>query len=99
MNLCPTSIDGFRVICSTPLDERHRPTGRTRQVIDGAQAKGVSALAICEAGDQAQACYLFGCDADWHTLTDTWHESVEFAMRQAEFEYSGTSSTWRPAGP
>jgi hypothetical protein len=34
-------------------------------------------------------------DKDWQFITDTWHESLEEAFRQAEFEYEGVSKTWR----
>jgi len=37
---------------------------------------------------------LFGCDAEWNSLCDTWHETLEDAKEQAEFEYEGTSNTW-----
>jgi hypothetical protein len=41
------------------------------------------------------AYYLFGCDDAWNTLTDTRHETLEDALRQAEFEYEGVSQTWK----
>ncbi len=45
-------------------------------------------------GGSDQGFYLFGCDAEWNTVTDTWHESVIAAKRQAEHEYEGTLNTW-----
>jgi len=50
-------------------------------------------LAICQYEGET-AYYLFGCDADWNTVTDTWHETLEGALQQAEFEYEGISRTW-----
>jgi hypothetical protein len=49
-----------------------------------------AALAICQY-DERQGYYLFYCDADWKVVTDGWHESIETAIRQAEFEYTGIS--------
>jgi hypothetical protein len=49
-----------------------------------------AALAICQYEGE-QSCYLFYCDAEWNVVTDTWHESVAQAMKQADFEYSGIS--------
>lgn len=49
-----------------------------------------AALAICRYHDD-DGCYLFYCDALWNVLTDTWHESMEAAIRQADFEYVGLS--------
>ena len=54
----------------------------------------MAGLAICQYHDDP-SYYLFGCDADWHVLTDTWHETIEAAKKQAEFEYSGVSETWQ----
>ena len=53
----------------------------------------MAGLAICQyAGEEA--FYLFGCDADWQSVTDTWHETLNDAQDQAEFEYEGVNRTW-----
>ena len=31
----------------------------------------------------------------WQFITDTWHETLDEAFRQAEFEYEGVSGTWQ----
>jgi hypothetical protein len=51
-------------------------------------------LAICRYDDDADF-YLFRCDDLWQVLADTWHETLEEAMRQAEFEYDDTVGVWR----
>lgn len=90
---CPDAIDDARVICYTRIDGRHRHTGNTRQIVAGQLVGPANGLAICQyPGDEA--FYLFGCDATWCSVTDTWHESLEDAQHQAEFEYVGVSSTW-----
>lgn len=81
----------------TAIDHRHRPTGRTKQIVDGRQVGRASGLAICQYENDT-AFYLFGCDADWKSVTDTWHQSIEDARDQAEFEYAGSSQTWVYAG-
>lgn len=53
----------------------------------------MAGLAICQYPDD-DAVYLFGCDADWNNITDTWHQTVDDAKHQAEFEYQGVSDTW-----
>lgn len=43
--------------------------------------------------------YLFSCAAGWSVFADTWHETLEGASRQAEFEYEGIGGRWDvPAG-
>ncbi len=43
------------------------------------------------------ALHLFGWDAQWNVVTDTWHATLEEALHQAEFEYEGVSTTWNVA--
>ena len=65
-----------------------RPSGDSR---DGC---GVSHLAICRHDGEA-AYYLFRCDELWQVIADTWHETLEAAMHQAEWEYTGVVDTWQ----
>jgi hypothetical protein len=89
----PKQIAGANVILFTPIDERHRHTGRCRQVVAGVLQGTAAGLAICRF-DGEDGFYLFGCDERWSSVTDTWHQTIEEAMGQAEFEYEGVSTTW-----
>lgn len=91
----PTRIGGGSVICFSPVDERHRHTGNCQQVVAGVLQGPVAGLAICQLDDDEDAFYLFGCDADWNVVTDTWHQSLGDAKAQAEFEYEGITKTWQ----
>ena len=94
MKEAPESIDGAKVILFTPIDQRHRHTGDCVQNVAGVPQGPAAGLAICSyLGEEGY--YLFGCDATWSSITDTWHQTVEEAMRQAEFEYESISGTWR----
>lgn len=42
--------------------------------------------------------YLFRCSGDWSVTSDTWHESLEDALRQAEHEYRGVGERWVELG-
>ena len=102
MRTPPTEIGGAKVLRFAVIDPDVRPTGATRhsygQVIDGKLVQGppmapFAALAIVQyPGDEA--FYLLYLDKDWEEVTDTWHQSVDDAMRQAEFEYEGASVKW-----
>jgi hypothetical protein len=92
----PRMIGGARVLHFTLIDERHRPTGGCRHTVVGVGQGPAAGLAICQYEGE-EGFFLFGCDAEWNSLTDTWHESVEDAMRQAKFEYEGVSETWQRA--
>ncbi len=93
MDPCPSYVGGARVICYSPIDERHQFTGATQQIVAGELMGAMAGLAICQYDGEA-AFYLFGCDSDWQTVTDTLHETLDAAKRQAEFEYEGVSKTW-----
>ena len=93
MRAAPQEIGGARVICYTPIDHRHRHTGKCRQIVAGILQGPMAGLAICRYPGE-ESCYLFGCDEEWRSVTETWHETVEEAKEQAEFEYEGVTSTW-----
>jgi hypothetical protein len=89
----PKTVGGQRVVCYTPIDDRHRFTGKTQQIVRGKVMGAMSGLAICQPSE-SQEFYLFGCDPDWNVITDTWHRSLDEAKEQAEFEYEGSRQTW-----
>lgn len=94
MEPAPNQIDGAAVVLATPIDERHRHTGKCRQVVAGRLMEPAAGIAICRY-DGEENVYLFGCDEHWSCVTDTWHQTIEEARRQAEFEYEGSSATWQ----
>lgn len=86
MSAVPLFLAGLPVVAWTTLGPPHRPSGGAREFARG-KPFVPAGLAICrEAGT---GFYLFGCDGEWNTVTDTWHETVEDAQHQAEFEYEG----------
>ncbi len=90
----PGEIDGAKVICFTLIDERHRRTGNCKQVVAGVLQGPAAGLAICRSAGAA-GYYLYGCNAAWESVTDTWHQTIEGVKAQAEFEYAGVSATWQ----
>ena len=94
MKTIPRDVGGARVVMYTPIDERHRHTGNCRQIVADVLMGAAAGLAICKSEEEG-AYYLFGCDENWQTLTDTWHQSLDDAKRQAEFEYEGVGATWQ----
>lgn len=93
MSTIPLRIEGAIVTCYSPIDVRHHHTGNCRQIVAGMLQGTAAGLAICQyEGDDS--FYLFSCDENWHVVSDTCHDTLEEAKRQAEFEYDGVSSTW-----
>lgn len=89
----PKIIDGACLVRWSAIDDRHRPTGNCRQIVAGILQGSAAGLAICQYEGET-AYYLFGCDSEWNPVNDTWHETLEGALKQAEFEYEGVSTTW-----
>jgi len=98
MNAPPKLVDGARVLAYTPIDSRHVTSGRTKHLVGGVPAPRPHALAIARY-DDAHGVYLFACDQAWKTVTDTWHQSIDDAKAQAEFEHAGTVNTWIDCDP
>ena len=68
-------------------------SGKTRHWVSGELVGPAAGLAIRRS--DSDGYYLFGCDANWEIVTDTWHATLEEAVRQAEFEYPGISRYWQ----
>ena len=73
--------------------DRHRPTGATRHVVSGKASDGAHALRIVRYGVEA-GFYLLYLDETGGEITDTWHESLDDAMHQAEFEFGVKPADW-----
>jgi len=98
MEAAPEELGGTEVLLYTGIDDRHRPTGAVQHIVGGVLQPPFQGLAICSNEGDA-GYFLFYCDEDWDTVTDTWHRSIEEARAQAEFEYEGVSRTWVERGP
>ena len=88
----PPAISGLPVVCFSPIDGRHHPTGATHLSAGGADVSTPEGVVICRESETSY--YLFYCDVRWKPMTDTWHESVKAAKAQAEFEFEGVGETW-----
>ena len=85
MRKAPNLIDGARLLRVADLSLA-APTGGTRHVVGDTEVDDFAAVAIAQY-DSTPGFYLLYCDTDWNALTDTYHESVEDAIAQAEFEF------------
>ena len=93
MSACPDTVGDAKVICYVPVRSSSGYTGRTRHIIAGVGLGHMDALVIAQYPGEEGYC-LFGCDGEWHSITDTWHATLEDALAQASFEYEGISSAW-----
>ena len=96
MRSCPPLIGDAKVLWCTQIDRRHTATGNTSHVVNGVKLGPPAGLAICRYEHDEGGVYLFRCDENWETESDTWHETPERAKEQAEFEYECSYVTWIP---
>lgn len=96
----PDELGGEKVLRYASIDDDVRPTGATKHsygdLVDGEIVAGgplgpFAALAI--QGDDS-GYFLLYLDADGSPVTDTWHETLDDALEQAEFEYEGITAKW-----
>ena len=97
-SLPPRMLEGGRVVCFARLDSGAQRTAKTLHVLMGGEFPPFRGLVIMK--DQPGGpYYLLYCDEQWTALTDTWHETLEGAKQQAEFEYEGISQAWEVLPP
>ena len=81
----PPVLDGARVKKFVQLGALQRPTRATRHSVANFD-EIVAGLAIAQYEDSSDV-YLFYCTESWEVVTDTYHDSEQDAMAQAEFEF------------
>jgi hypothetical protein len=87
----PTTIDEATVIQTNILSSEHVQTGFT--IHHAEDFERLNQLAICKY-EEDPGYYLFYCDSNWNVLNDTYYDSKEQAIEQAELEFKGTAKTW-----
>jgi len=95
MDKFPNELDGAKVLEVAIVDIHVVPTGNTPHRVDDIILDPAYVLAICQYENDDQVYYLFYCNEQWEVLTDGWHQSIESAKEQAEFEYEGISKKWK----
>lgn len=85
MKSAPPTIDNARVLRVADLSGLIA-TGKTRHIVDGKVVDKFAALAIVRY-EHDEGVYLFYCDEEWNAVTDTYHDDIDAAVAQAEFEF------------
>jgi hypothetical protein len=89
----PNKIDNADLIAFVVLSDNQTRTGLTKHYVEGVLIENFYGLSICKYPD-VEGYYLFYCDTSWDAVTDTYHESLEGAIEQAEFEFTNTRNNW-----
>jgi hypothetical protein len=69
-------------------------SGRTRHTLNGVEIEPAASLRILQYAEDP-GFYLMHFDASGREIADTYHDSIEQAMEQAEWEYNVKPAEWR----
>ncbi|HEY1689581.1 MAG TPA: hypothetical protein VGF95_12045 [Solirubrobacteraceae bacterium] len=83
-----------RLLREVRLRPEHRPTGKTRHSIHGADFPPTTTLRIVQY-DGDPGYFLLHIDKDGGEGADTWHQTLDEAMQQANREFQVKREDWR----
>jgi len=86
-------MNDYIILKQVVLGPQHVPTGKTHHY-DGEKELPRAAMLKIVKYDDEDGFYLLHFDADGIEITDTFHESVEDALAQAEWEYRVKLGEW-----
>jgi len=88
---CPKELGSAKVIAYAVVKPENMHTGNTKQIVAGITKGSATAMIIAQyEGDDS--FYVFGCySQEWATETDTWHEDLDEAVEQLDWEYENLS--------
>ena len=85
-----------QVLKQIQLNQNHAPTGKTVHLQENVKISPPSGLQIVSYENDG-GYYLLYLDSNGRELADTWHETLEAAQGQAEFEFNVKPQEWRSA--
>lgn len=83
----------FTILRRVRLGAHHKPTGKTRHY-HGIDELPSPAELIIARYTNGVGFYLLYCNSNGEELTDTYHDTLEQAMYQAEWEFSVKQDDW-----
>jgi hypothetical protein len=94
-------MNSYKILKKINLSNQHKPTGKTKHYraknfnfSDREELPSPSSLQIVQFLDDP-GYYLLYFDKQGEELTDTYHESIEKAMDQANFEFNILPHEWK----
>ena len=88
---CPRQLGGANVVAYAIVEKNNIHTKNTTQIVSGKVMGAACAMVIAQI-DGDSGYYLFGSySQDWASETDSWHEDLESAIDQLDWEYQGLS--------
>ncbi len=90
---CPDKIDEANVIGYAIVSEQNKHLQKTKHHVSGKLLESAKAMVIAQYEGEDNF-YVFGIYGDeWVTGTDTWHQDLEDAINQFDWEYQDLSKS------
>jgi hypothetical protein len=86
-------MSNYLVLQRVRLSARHQPTGKTRHYHGAMPIPAPAELLIVRYPDDS-GFYLLHFDEKGNELTDTYHDTLEDAQTQADWEFHVKSDEW-----
>ena len=86
-------MSDFEILFSVRLGPQHHIESKTRHLVGATLLPRATALAIAKYPDD-EGFYIFHLDEQGDEFADTYHLSIEAAMKQANWEYGVTADEW-----
>ena len=87
----------YIVLQRVRLSKHHVPTGKTEHYLGNELLPTPFELNIAQYFDD-DGYYLFYLDKNGVVLTDTYHDDIQSAMEQAEWEFGVKTTDWKLSG-
>lgn len=84
-----------KTLMHVTLLEKHAPTGKTVHTLNGAPVRATAALKLVQYVSDP-GYYLIHLDEAGDEVTDTYHETIESTLAQANWEYRVQPEDWKP---
>ena len=83
----------YVVLRRVQISGKFRPTGKTKHHVYGVEMPTPSSLKIVKYPNDP-GFYLFYCNDKGEEMTDTWHETLQKAFEQANWEFGVVEGDW-----
>ena len=86
-------MSDYRIFKQINLGPQHVPTGKTHHYDEDQELPHPTTLKIIKF-ENTEGFYLLHFDTWGNEITDTFHETIDDAMAQADWEYQVKSDEW-----
>lgn len=88
---CPKDLGGAQVVAYAIVGRGNARTGNTEQIVAGKSMGSACAMIIAQQPGNPGYYVFASYSEEWSAETDTWHDDLESAIEQLDWEYVNLS--------